>query len=138
MDILDATGPRFVVRGSKPYTSAQGSRYAAGISAETVGAKSLFLGIVTLPARERTKAHTHARHESAHYMLSGEEVELWTGPRLQHREVARPGDYLFVPACMPHVAVNRGRTPAVFVGARNEATAQESVVMLPEIDALVP
>jgi len=138
MDTLDTTRARFVVRGSEPYTSAQGSRYAAGISAESVGAKSLFLGIVTLPAGERTKAHTHAWHESAHYMLSGEEVELWAGARLEHREVARPGDYLFIPAGMPHVAVNRGRTPAVFVGSRNEATAQESVVMLPELDALVP
>ena len=138
MDSLDATKARFVVSGSEPYTSAQGSRYAPGISAETVGATSIFLGVNTLPAGQRTKAHAHARHESAHYMLSGEEVELWTGPRLEHREVARPGDYLFVPAGMPHVAVNRGGTPAVFVGARNEATAQVSVLLLPELDALVP
>ena len=138
MDSLDATKARFVVSGSEPYTSAQGSRYAPGISAETVGATSIFLGVITLPAGQRPKAHAHARHESAHYMLSGEEVELWTGPRLEHREVARPGDYLFVPAGMPHVAVNRGGTPAVFVGARNEATAQVSVLLLPELDALVP
>ena len=94
--------------------------------------------MVTLPAWERTKAHAHERHESALYMLSGEDVELWTGPRLEHREVARPGDYLFVPAGMPHVAVNRSGTPAVFVGARNEATAQESVLLLSDLDALVP
>ncbi len=35
--------------------------------------------------------------------------------------------------------VNRGKTtPAVFIGARNEATAQESVVMRPDLDAKVP
>ena len=129
---------RFAVRGCEPYTSAQGSRYAPGVSAETTGASALFLGLVTLPAGERTKAHVHERHESAHYMLSGEEVELWTGAQLQQRDVVRPGDYLFVPAGMPHVAVNRGRSPAVFVGARNEPTAQESVLLLPELDALVP
>ncbi|MDR6538015.1 cupin domain-containing protein [Variovorax soli] len=129
---------RFAVRGSEPYTSAQGSRYAPGVSAETTGASALFLGLVTLPAGERTKAHVHEHHESAHYMLSGEEVELWTGAQLQQRDVVRPGDYLFVPAGMPHVAVNRGRIPAVFVGARNEPTAQESVLLLPELDALVP
>jgi uncharacterized RmlC-like cupin family protein len=137
MNLLDATQARFVVSGSEPYTSAQGSRYVPGISTETVGAASIFLGAITLPGGQRTKAHVHARHESAHYMLSGEEVELWTGPRLEHREVARPGDYLFVPAGLPHVAVNRGATPAVFIGARNEATAQESVLLLPELDALV-
>ena len=71
-------------------------------------------------------------------MLSGDEVELWSGPRLDRREVARPGDYLFVPAGVPHVAVNRSATPAVFVGARNAAAAQESVELLPDLDALVP
>lgn len=138
MDSIDVTEGRFVVQGSEAYTSLQGSRYAPGISAETVGATALFLGLITLPPGERTKAHVHTRHESAHYMLSGEEVELCTGPSLEHREVARPGDYLFVPAGMPHVAVNRGLVPAVFVGTRNEASAQESVVLLPQLDALVP
>ena len=80
----------------------------------------------------------HERHESAHYMLSGEEVELWTGPRLERRDVARPGDFLFIPAGLPHVAVNRGRTPAVFVGARNMPAMQESALLLPSLDALVP
>lgn len=129
---------RFVVHGSEPYTSAQGSRYAPGISTETSGATHLFLGRVTLAPGQRTKAHVHERHESAHYMLSGEEVELWTGPRLERREIARPGDYLYTPAGVPHVAVNRGATPAVFVTARNEPSAQESVSMRPELDALVP
>ena len=138
MDIADIAHARHVVRGSNPYISSQGSHYAPGISAESVGATSLFLGIVTLPPGERTRAHAHARHESAHYMLSGDEVELWTGDRLQHRDIAHPGDYLFVPAGTPHVAVNRGRSPAVFVAARNEATAQESVALLPELDPLVP
>jgi uncharacterized RmlC-like cupin family protein len=133
-----STRSRFVVRGAEPYTSAQGSRYAPGISTETSGATCLFLGLVTLGAGQRTKAHVHERHESAHYMLSGETVELWTGTRLEQREIARPGDYLFTPAGVPHVAINRGATPAVFVTARNEPSAQESVSMRPELDALVP
>jgi uncharacterized RmlC-like cupin family protein len=128
-----------VVRGSESYVSKQGSVYAPGISAETVGAKVLFLGLVTLPPEGRTKAHIHEYHESAFYMLSGEEVELWTGDQLEHKEVAHPGDYLFIPFNVPHVAVNCSKTtPAVFVGVRNEPTAQESVVMLPELDTKVP
>ena len=127
-----------VVRGSQPYRSIQGTVYAPGISAETVGAKAIFLGLVTLPPGERTKAHVHERHESAFYLLSGQEVELWTGPQLENREIAHPGDYLFIPANVPHVAVNRGKTPAVFVGVRNEATAQDSVVMRPQLDEKVP
>lgn len=127
-----------VVQGAGSYTSQQGSVYAPGISAETVGAKAVFLGMVTIPPGGRTKAHLHARHESAFYLLSGEAVELCTGEHLEHRETAGAGDYLFIPANVPHVAVNRGATPAVFIGVRNEPTAQESVVMLPELDALVP
>lgn len=127
-----------VVQGSGSYTSQQGSVYAPGISAETVGAKAVFLGMVTIPPGGRTKAHLHALHESAFYLLSGDAVELCTGARLEHRETARAGDYLFIPSNVPHVAVNRGDTPAVFIGVRNEPTAQESVVMLPLLDGLVP
>ena len=129
----------YVVRGSESYVSKQGSVYTPGISAETVGAKVLFLGLVTLPPEGRTKAHIHEHHESAFYMLSGDEVELWTGEQLEQKAVVHPGDYLFIPAKVSHVAVNRSTTtPAVFVGVRNEPTAQESVVMLPNLDAKVP
>jgi uncharacterized RmlC-like cupin family protein len=128
-----------VVSGDAPYESKQGSVYEPGISKETVGATAVFLGQVTLSPGRRTKAHIHERHESAFYMVSGENVELWTGERLQDCQRAKAGDYLFIPANVPHVAVNRSeRLPAVFIGVRNEPTAQESVVMRPELDALVP
>lgn len=127
-----------VVQGAASYVSKQGSTYAPGISAETAGATAVFLGMVTIPPEGRTKAHLHAHHESAFYLMSGDEVELCTGAQLEHREVAKAGDYLFIPANVPHVAVNRGKAPAVFIGVRNEPTAQESVVMLPTLDALVP
>ena len=45
---------------------------------------------------------------------------------------------LFVPAGLPHVAVNRGATPAVFVSARNEASIHEAADMRPELERLVP
>jgi uncharacterized RmlC-like cupin family protein len=129
----------YVVRGGASYVSKQGPEYTPGVSAETVGAKGLFLGVVTLAPGARTSSHVHERHESAFYMISGEEVEWWTGDELQHREVAHPGDYLFVPPNVPHVAVNRSKTvSAVFVGARNEPTAQESVVMRRELNSKIP
>lgn len=134
-----ATMPdRLVVRPSDAHTSQQGSHYAPGVSSETTGATALFLGLITLGPGQRTRAHVHEHHESAHYMLSGEEVELWTGPRLQRRDVVRPGEFLFIPAGLPHVAVNRGRAPAVFVGARNDARLRESAQLQPELDPLVP
>jgi uncharacterized RmlC-like cupin family protein len=127
-----------VVPGGEGYHSVQGSDYLPGISSETVGARALWLGLATIPPGQRTRAHVHARHETAFYMLRGSECELWTGSRLQYRDIVRPGDFLYIPADLPHVAVNRSEEPAVFIGCRNEPTAQESVVMLPELDALVP
>lgn len=128
-----------VVRGGGAgYRAKQGSDYLPGISLETVGAKALWLGVASIPPGQRTKAHVHERHETAFYMLSGDDLEMWTGDQLQFRDIVRPGDYLYIPANVLHVAVNRGSQPAVFVGARNEPTAQESVVMYPEMDARVP
>jgi uncharacterized RmlC-like cupin family protein len=126
-----------VVRAGAKYRSEQGSEYEPGVSAETVGSNVLFLGNVTLPAGARTRAHVHERHETALYLLSGE-IELWTGDQLQHRESVRPGDYIYIPANVLHVAVNRGDIPAVCIGTRNEPTAQESVVLYPEMDSKVP
>jgi uncharacterized RmlC-like cupin family protein len=133
-----AGGKGIVVKGSKGYRAEQGSDYQPGISAETVGSKMIWLGIITLPAGRRTKAHVHEHHETALYMMNGDELEIWTGDQLQHCEKAHPGDYIYIPAGVLHVAVNRASTPSVFVGSRSEATAQESVALRPEMDALVP
>jgi uncharacterized RmlC-like cupin family protein len=128
-----------VVRGGELYRGKQGLDYTPGVSAETVGSRALWLGSVTLPpAGGRTKAHIHEQHESAFYMISGEEVEVYTGEQLEHRDVAHAGDYLYFPAGVPHVVVNRSEAPAVFVGARTDPNEQESVVMRPELDEKMP
>lgn len=132
-----------VVQGSRTgYRAEQGSEYLPGVSAETVGAEALWLGIVTIPPGGRTGAHVHARHESAFYMMSGDGVEMWSGDghgeELTRCEPVRTGDYIFIPRNTLHVAVNRGAEPAVFIGCRNEPTAQESVVLRPELDGKVP
>lgn len=119
-----------VVRAGASYEGKQGPNYMPGISAATVGARGLWLGSVTLPpGGGRTRAHVHENHESAFWFVSGDEVELWSGDQLEHRELAHVGDYLYIPPGVPHVAVNRSLTPAVFVGARTDPEEQESVVM---------
>jgi uncharacterized RmlC-like cupin family protein len=128
-----------VVQGGELYRGKQGLDYTPGVSAETVGSRALWLGSVTLPpAVGRTKAHIHEQHESAFCMISGQEVEVYTGEQLEHRDVAHAGDYLYFPAGVPHVVVNRSEAPAVFVGARTDPNEQESVVMRPELDEKVP
>jgi uncharacterized RmlC-like cupin family protein len=127
-----------VVQARESYVGKQGLAYTPGVSAETVGSAALWLGSVPVPPGGRTKAHIHEHHESAFYMVSGDEVELWTGDELQHRNLAHAGDYLYIPPGVPHVAVNRSATPALFVGARTDPHEQESVVMRPELDEQVP
>src|SRR5688572_30021085 len=127
-----------VVRGAAEHRVEQGSDYQPGVSAETTGSTVIWLGRMALPPGGRTKAHVHEHHETALYMMSGDVLELWTGNELEHCEAVRPGDFVYIPANVLHVAVNRGAAPAIFVGSRNEATAQESMVMHPEMDARVP
>lgn len=135
---VTATHRASVVRSGAQHRAEQGSDYQPGVSAETVGSKSIWLGMISLPPGKRTRAHVHEHHETALYMLSGDEIELWTGDQLQYRDIVRAGDYIFIPANMLHVAVNRSAQPAIFMGSRNEATANESVVLRPEMDRIVP
>ncbi len=131
-------GVRFeqVIAAGDSYRGKQGLAYTPGVSAGSVGSQHLWLGSVVIPPGGRTMAHLHENHESAFYFIRGEEVELWTGERLE--AAAHPGDYLFIPAGVPHVAVNRTGTPADFVGARTDPSEQESVVLRPELDSRVP
>ena len=141
MKLPSATAPNrvgMVVKAAPEHRVKQGSDYRAGVSAETTGSQVIWLGLMALPPGARTKAHVHEHHETALYMTSGDAVELWTGDELEHCEAIRPGDFVYIPANVLHVAVNRGAAPATFVGSRNEATAQESMVLRPEMDARVP
>jgi uncharacterized RmlC-like cupin family protein len=139
MPSIAATGRRgVVIKAGAEHRVKQGADYQPGVSAETVGSQVIWLGLMTLQPGIRTKAHIHERHETALYMMSGEALELWTGDDLEHCDNVRPGDFIYIPANVLHVAVNRGTMPAVFLGSRNEATAQESLVLRPEMDARVP
>lgn len=128
-----------VVQAGNAYEGKQGPKYTPGISAATVGSRALWVASVVLPPGGRTKAHVHENHESAFYLISGEAVELWTGDHLEEKSIAHAGDYLYIQAGVPHVAVNRSVSmPAVFVGARTDPNEQESVLMRAEVDARVP
>src|SRR5262245_25274500 len=127
-----------IVRGSASYVAQQGSVYRSGVSTESVGSSMLWLGMITLPAGRRTSAHRHQGHETALLMTQGEEIEIWSGAELERCEKVCPGDYLFIPAGVPHVAVNRSTKNAEFLGARNDPAANESVVLMPELDDIVP
>lgn len=114
-----------------------GVTYAAGISADTAGASGLCLQLASLPPGAKARAHLHAEHESAAYVIEGEMV-LWFGDQLEQRVVARPGDFLYIPSGVPHLVMNASDAePAVAVLARTDANEQESVTELPELDTML-
>jgi uncharacterized RmlC-like cupin family protein len=76
----------------------------------------------------------HASHETAIYILEGEAVALY-GDRLQHHAVTKAGDLFYIPAGMPHLPVNLSSKPISAVIARTDPNEQESVVLLPELEA---
>lgn len=133
-----ATGRCRVVRGGEQHAGKQGLLYAVGVSAESVGARGIHLQLVTIPPGGRAKAHKHAAHETAVYALSGESC-MWHGERLEEHSVIRPGDFLYIPANVPHLPYNPSPTETVVaVIARTDPNEQESVVLLPELDGLHP
>ena len=89
------------------------------------------------PPGGRAKAHLHENHETAIYMIDGE-VEMWFGDRLEQHCVLRTGEFLYIPAGVPHLPTNRSGRPATAVLARTDPNEQESVVLRPDLEALAP
>ena len=132
---LDLAPACRVVRGGEGYEGRQGLAYAAGVSAESAGAQGLCLHTLTIPPGGRAKAHRHESHESAIYTVSGR-CEFWWGEGLAHRDEVGPGDFVYIPAGVPHLPINRTDEPVFAVIARTDPNEQESVVLMPELDAV--
>jgi len=125
-----------VVRPGGTYEGKQGFSYFEGIAAETVGSSGICMHLLTIPPGGRAKAHMHASHETAIYTISGES-HVWHGERLENHTVVRSGEMFYIPAGVPHLPANLGDEPCTAVIARTDPNEQESVVLLPELEALV-
>jgi uncharacterized RmlC-like cupin family protein len=126
-----------VVRGDETYRGKQGLTYFSGVSAESAGSRGLCMHLLEIPPGERARAHLHESHESVVYVLSGT-GEMWFGEQLERHVVVGPGDFLFIPAGVPHLPANPGTEAVTAVIARTDPNEQESVVLRPELEALVP
>lgn len=116
--------------------SKQGHHVFEGISAQSTGARALCMHVIAIPPGGRARAHLHEDHESAVYMLEGE-VICWYGDRLQHRFTVRAGEMAYIPAGVPHLPINASEhEPVRCIVARTDPNEQESVVVLPELEAL--
>jgi uncharacterized RmlC-like cupin family protein len=93
--------------------------------------------LLTLPPGARAKAHKHEQHETAIYVIDGE-AEVLYGDGLREHAVVRAGEYFYIPAGEPHLPYNNGSASCTAIIARTDPNEQESVVLLPELDARLP
>ncbi len=119
-----------VIRPESTYAGKQGFSYFSGISRETAGATGICMHMLRIPPSGRAKPHYHESHETAIYVISGE-VGMWYGDNLEKYLTMQPGEFLYIPAGMPHLPANLSDTePCVAVLARTDPNEQESVVVL--------
>ena len=125
-----------VVRGDEKreaYAGKQGLSYLGGISAESAGATSICMHMLTIPPGGRANAHLHEGHETAIYILSGTS-EMWYGEDLREHLILGASDFLYIPAGVPHLPANASDSePCVAVLARTDPNEQESVVLRPDL-----
>ena len=125
------------LRPGGTYSGKQGFDYFEGIAKETVGSHDICMHLLTVPPGGRAKAHKHEAHETAIYVISGSAKMYW-GEKLEHVMETNAGDLIYIPAGTPHLPFNDGPEPVVAVIARTDPNEQESVVWLPDLEALVP
>lgn len=125
-----------IVRPGATYTGKQAFTYFEGIAAETVGADGICMHLLTIPPGGRARAHLHAAHETAIYVLAGVSG-MYYGEGLTEHMTVRAGEFLYIPAGMPHLPYNASDSePCTAVLARTDPNEQESVVLRPDLDAL--
>jgi uncharacterized RmlC-like cupin family protein len=125
------------LRPGATYDGRQGFAYFEGIARETTGAHGICMHLLTIPPGGRAMAHKHATHETAIFVLEGRAKMAW-GERLEHVMETEAGDLVYIPADVPHLPFNDGDAPVRAVIARTDPHEQESVVLLPHLDPLVP
>lgn len=124
------------VRPDPSGANKQGLGYVVGVSAETAGSTGICAHLVTIAPGGRAKAHLHEAHETIVFVLEGK-VLTWHGADLTESTVTAKGDFLYIPAGVPHLPVNTSATDtAIALLARTDPNEQESVVLLPELDDL--
>lgn len=101
--------------------------YFVGISGETVGASGMSMHLVTIPPGAKSEPHYHVGYETGIYVLEGKVLTRW-GAKLENEVISEAGEFLFIPAGVPHEAINLSTTEAArAVVARNHPAEQDQV-----------
>lgn len=118
-----------VIRSGESYKGKQGLDYFAGVSAESAGSEAICMHLLVMPPGAEAKPHYHEAHETAIYMLEGS-TSFRHGPNLEYLDYVEEGDFVYIPAGVPHQPFNPTDKVARALIARTDPNEQESVVLL--------
>ncbi len=126
-----------VIRSGAAYEGKQGLTYLRGLTGETVGSQDISMTVLTLPDGARAKSHLHQDVETAVYVIDGC-AEMFYGARLEEHLECEAGDYVYIPANVAHLVMNRSGGATTALVAHTAASDQEGIVLLPALDSLIP
>jgi uncharacterized RmlC-like cupin family protein len=107
-----------------------GSRRIGAIAPDHGIPSSMWGGLFTVPAGGQTAIHHHGKQDTVVYVLGGIALIRW-GRRGEFSATAEPGDFVYVPAYLPHKEINLSEeTDFRWVIVRS--TPQPIVVNLPD------
>jgi uncharacterized RmlC-like cupin family protein len=107
-----------------------GSKRAAAIYPGAGIASPMWGGLFVVEPEARTGIHHHGEQHTIAYVLSGSCQVRW-GDRGEFDATAQAGDFLFVPAWLPHMEINPSQeVPFEWVVVRS--TPEPIVVNLPD------
>lgn len=107
-----------------------GSVRISAISGTQGISSSLWAGIFVVEPSARTGIHHHGEQNTVVYVLEGEAVVRW-GDHGEHSAIVRSGDFLHVPAWLPHQELNPSKDKS-FRWVVVRSTSEPIVVNLPE------
>jgi uncharacterized RmlC-like cupin family protein len=107
-----------------------------GVNEETVGSEQIAVNLVVLPPGAVAKGHIHHAHETVIFVLDGWSL-TFMGPD-QEEAIAGPGEFLFIPRNVEHLAMNLSNTkPVVGLICRSDPKLYTNLELLPHIDNAV-
>ena len=83
----------------------QGLPIFQGISGQNAGAKHISMNKVIIPPGGAAKAHVHKGYELVIYLIKGRVKTLY-GEGLKKEVINEAGDFLYIPADLPHKPIN--------------------------------
>lgn len=113
--------------------SPQGQKLIVHVNNKSIGSHGIASCVVVMPPGARAKAHLHNEHELIVVCVEGHAATL-VGPEMKPL-FHGPGDFLFVPPGVEHIAVNLSQTDRlVAFEIRTDPHFNEDVEMTPHLE----